>query len=736
MGQSSLRQTLQALVNFQPSQLAFGPGLRKALVVTALLAAAVATGQIYIGFMLVIGAFSLGFVDQGGSYLPRVRSMLVACVVIGISAVVGVLTGSIAWLFVLLMALAGFGAGMLVALGPAGQVIGLQAVVALSISSNFHLPPLMALETGALLMAGGLLQTAVALAPWPFSRYRYERGALADAYRALAALAEQLSDAGRGLRASEALVQAGRTLVNSVPRFGSGPAGETFQALLDKGWGIVEELIALAELRERLPSREGQDQAKRHLDELTRAAAALLSALAGGLAAQRLPVAVDEPTRQMKQAPKALRQDQSDERFAGGAARGTLAATLERADALSGQVRSALAIGSEWLQTGKSGAKGDSERYPAALQPQNPLAILRANLTLQSMVFRHALRLSVTLTAAAILYKTLPLQRGYWIPLTVVIVLRPDFTSTVTRGLILSAGTLLGAVLADVLIAAVRPGPWGLVVFVAVLTFAALVVFQASFAVYTVLLTGYIVSLVALAGTPPLVAAVARAENVLIGAGLAMAAILLWPAWERVKAPQHLADLLEAEGHYMLLILRGYLDPATLNQARARHCRLKTRLARSNAEASVQRSLSEPKRFRTNASVALGVLANDVRLFYVTLALEALFWHTRSNQPLLSLRPLIADLETAVQALARALRAETPVGRWPDLRADYRALMESLEASGEAARAGGAPGWEDHARQTFVVAEAERLVESLYTMHRLLANDRERSGEPASEEAA
>ena len=293
MAQSSLRQYLQALVNFDRSQLALLPGLRKSLVVTALLAAAVATGQIYIGFMLVIGAFSVGFVDQGGSYLPRLRAMLLACLVIGVSALVGVLVSSIDWLFVLLLARWGFAAGMLVALGPAALVIGLQAVVALSISSNFHLPPLLALETGGLLMVGGLLQTAVALAPWPFSYYRYEREALARAYQAQAALAEQLSDAARGLRASEALAQAGRTLANSVPRFSSGPAGETFRALLDKGWGITEELIALAELRGRLAAQKGQSQTLRHLDELTHAVSALLSALADGLTAYRLPADLD-----------------------------------------------------------------------------------------------------------------------------------------------------------------------------------------------------------------------------------------------------------------------------------------------------------------------------------------------------------------------------------------------------------------------------------------------------------
>ena len=199
--------------------------------------------------------------------------------------------------------------------------------------------------------------------------------------------------------------------------------------------------------------------------------------------------------------------------------------------------------------------------------------------------------------------------------------------------------------------------------------------------------------------------------------------------------PQHLADLLEAEGHYMLLILSGYLDPATLHREQTHRCRLKTRLARSNAEASVQRSLSEPKRFRTNARVALGVLANDVRLFYVTLALEALFWHTRPNHPLPSLRPLIDDIQTAVQSLARALSFGTPVGRWPDLRADCHALMEWLEESGKDARAAGSPDWEDHIRLHFVVAEAERLSESLCTIQRLLASVRERSGEPASEDA-
>ena len=85
--------------------------------------------------------------------------------------------------------------------------------------------------------------------------------------------------------------------------------------------------------------------------------------------------------------------------------------------------------------------------------------ILRANLTLRSSAFRHALRLAVTVAIAATIDRAFDLPRGYWIPLTVLFVLRPDFGSTYTRGLQRYVGTALGVVLATVITAALHPGP-------------------------------------------------------------------------------------------------------------------------------------------------------------------------------------------------------------------------------------------------------------------------------------
>jgi uncharacterized membrane protein YccC len=56
-----------------------------------------------------------------------------------------------------------------------------------------------------------------------------------------------------------------------------------------------------------------------------------------------------------------------------------------------------------------------------------PLQELRAELTLGSSAFRHAVRLSVALIAAGIVYRGLSLESGYWVPLTVLFVLRPDY---------------------------------------------------------------------------------------------------------------------------------------------------------------------------------------------------------------------------------------------------------------------------------------------------------------------
>src|SRR5215813_13887846 len=79
------------------------------------------------------------------------------------------------------------------------------------------------------------------------------------------------------------------------------------------------------------------------------------------------------------------------------------------------------------------------DRDPAR-QPQPPVA-----------GFRHALRLMFSVAAGDALGRLFHPYRAYWIPMTIVIVLKPEFAVTFSRGVLRIAGTFAGLLLATAL---------------------------------------------------------------------------------------------------------------------------------------------------------------------------------------------------------------------------------------------------------------------------------------------
>jgi Fusaric acid resistance protein-like len=80
----------------------------------------------------------------------------------------------------------------------------------------------------------------------------------------------------------------------------------------------------------------------------------------------------------------------------------------------------------------------------------------KANLTFRSIIFRHALRLAVAATIAVALYKTLRLERGYWLIITVLVIVKPVFADTRRRTLERVLGSVVGGALAALLAASVH----------------------------------------------------------------------------------------------------------------------------------------------------------------------------------------------------------------------------------------------------------------------------------------
>jgi hypothetical protein len=109
----------------------------------------------------------------------------------------------------------------------------------------------------------------------------------------------------------------------------------------------------------------------------------------------------------------------------------------------------------------------------------------------------------------------------------------------------------------------------------------------------------------------------------------------------------------------------------------------RARLARTTAEATVARSLSEPATRRIDAEQSQGLLAAMRRLTQAGHVLRLEVQDDRPRQPLPGLEPLAADLDAMLTRVEAPLRARTdeealaPAAELPDLRGRYLTFARS-----------------------------------------------------------
>jgi hypothetical protein len=148
---------LRESVRFDVGQVRLVPALRGALGVVLPLAIGVVVGQTAIGLGIAIGVLNVAFCDQPGAYRLRAWRMLLASVFGGFSVLVGAATGAVDVLAVLLTAVWGLAAGMVVAFGPATMQVGLTCLALLIVFSGHPMSFRDALGEGLLVFVGGLL---------------------------------------------------------------------------------------------------------------------------------------------------------------------------------------------------------------------------------------------------------------------------------------------------------------------------------------------------------------------------------------------------------------------------------------------------------------------------------------------------------------------------------------------------------------------------------------------------
>jgi uncharacterized membrane protein YccC len=268
-----------------------------------------------------------------------------------------------------------------------------------------------------------------------------------------------------------------------------------------------------------------------------------------------------------------------------------------------------------------------------------------------------SLRFAIVLAVAMALGRHFAADRGYWIPMTAALVLKPDFQTTFVRGFGRIAGTLIGAVVATLVIALVRGHPVAQVAGLIATAAAAYVTFNPNYALFSIAITSFVVIVLGMRGLPGTTTIDARVLDTLAGGALAMIGYLAWPTWERKRTRALLADLIEAQLRAANAILREYFSPS--NDARLAIERARTAAweARTAAETSIDRTRNEPRRPHTiGAARALRILSATQRFGLANLAMETAIEGETPMGDGSALAPFAKALDDQLVELAHALR--------------------------------------------------------------------------------
>jgi uncharacterized membrane protein YccC len=222
-----------------------------------------------------------------------------------------------------------------------------------------------------------------------------------------------------------------------------------------------------------------------------------------------------------------------------------------------------------------------------------------------------------------------------------------------------------------------------IVVLVGLLGWAGYAVFPASFAVGFAFITALVVFLLNALSPDTLGTAGARLIDTLVGGAIGLIAYAVWPTWSTVPARQALADLVAADAAYLDAILTALIQGRRVEEGEMRPLSRRARLARTGADSTVARSLSEPQTRRIDADESQGALVALRRLVQPAHVLRLDVEEDRPRPPLPGLEPLARALAGALASVEAQLRTRPdghlrthrdggmPASAIPDLRARY-----------------------------------------------------------------
>ncbi|WP_392753015.1 FUSC family protein [Streptomyces sp. LN590] len=617
------------------------------------------------------GAFQAAIATFQRSWRPRPVLALVSGVSLAVSTFLGYLTGSHVLLFMALLVLWTFVAGLAWAAGPTAGIIASSNVAIMLVTITLPTSVAEAALHGTVIAFGGVVQ-ATLIVLFPVRRWGAQRDALADALAAEADYARRLRHDPVAEFDPVPLMTA-RSAAAVTPR-----QARRRPAELRGSRGVAERirpvLASLADPGMGVPD-EGPERDR--VRELLAAAGSVLDAAARA-------IRHGDPVRLAAPAVATLKTPDTSELLGGPARRAAdrlgvlLADVIETAEGEGTKEEQ-----SEAAET--AGVIAPHRRRPTLLRlVPVVLGSMRAEIRPGSPILRHAVRVAVVVAVGYLLGVALPFGHGYWAPMAAVMVMRPEFSQTYARSVARFGGTVVGVFLATVIVQAAHPGVGLSAVLAVVCALLMYLLMRTGYAVAQACISAYVVFLLGMAGDDWSQTVLERVVLTLVGGLLAMVSYAVYPAWETPRLRNRLGDWLASDGRYAASVVDQYADPVERGRDDVRAALLATRMARIAWQEAVATAQHEPVRNRGLSRAAADDTQHVLAQFSRAAMLKEAHLPEGGATPVPAAAQFADALRRATERGAKDVR-ERRVPRWGAVREALAQWDEEDRLRGQAA---------------------------------------------------
>ena len=683
----------------------FSTGLRIATGVLGLTILTLWATRLDIAMVVCIGALCTSLMDLPSPLRHKFNEMLASVLLGSAVTLIISLCAPIHWLLGIMVALVSFFASMMVAFGRKGMPLQFAALFVMSLAMQTELRPLQALAHAGLFMAGGLAYLCYAIVIAWILRRRIKEQVLAEALYELALYVStkagfydihvDLNTQSNALIRRQVVLAERQQAARDLILRGSGT--ERDQVLVQVHYAMLDlyELVLATYTDYALLRRQFADaDVLTWMRDLIAKAANHIESLAFAVTSHRPSVQRVSYAAELKALSEALdemeRQPLSEEALA------MLRSSFSRISGMVGmiaQLHRATQPNAEDLQLVPA-----NDMTPFLTQQKYELGVLRQNLRMDSPIFRFSLRVLLAVGTGLLVAEHLPYtSHGYWIVLTIAVILKPTFSMTRQRRRDRVIGTLVGCGLTALILHVTRE-PAVLLGLLFIATAAGPAFIQIKYRYTAVAASMQILLQMSLLLPDSSHVVGERLLDTLIGAAIATLFSFVLPSWEYRALPRLLRNVLQAGVAY-IAAARDLLQARVENDFvyRLRRKQFTDHLAALSA-ALMRMQDEPPSKRRAVEEINQFILQN----YLVAAQVAAIRLLLRNHAESLPRETVNAWLEDACDQASRTLQqasAALDSGDAPPLP-----VPENMEAHG------GWPGWTPLKRRTgLLLADARKV---------------------------